>query len=70
MSSVPSSERHGLSERLAVPISLRSQLEGFRRRVWSTKMIEAVAFALAGVLVAFLTVFIVDRFIDTPQLLR
>lgn len=57
-------------ERLTVPDSLKQQLAAFRSRVWSTKMLEAFAMAVAGVLVAFLAVFIADRFIDTPQTVR
>ena len=70
MSAVPKSDGRGLSERLSVPNSLREQLEQFRSRVWSTKMLESLAFAVAGVLVAFLVVFTIDRFTDTPRLVR
>jgi hypothetical protein len=70
MSAVPKSDGRGLAERLSVPNSLREQLQQFRSRVWSTKMLESLAFAVAGVLVAFLVVFTVDRFIDTPQTIR
>ena len=58
------------TELLKVPDSLREQLASFRSRVWTTKMAEAVAVAIAGVLIAFLTVFLVDRFYDTPQSIR
>ncbi len=70
MSAIPKSDGRGLSERLSVPSSLREQLEQFRSRVWSTKMLESLAFAIAGVLVAFLIVFTVDRFTDTPRAIR
>ncbi len=56
--------------RLTVPESLQRQLQQFRRQVWSTKMIESIALAVAGVLLAFLIVFAVDRFIDTPRSVR
>ncbi len=70
MSAVPRPDGRSLAERLSVPNSLREQLEQFRSRVWSTKMLESLAFAVAGVLVAFLTVYAFDRFVDTPQALR
>ena len=41
-------------DRLQLPETLRDQLLDFRRRVWSIKMIEAVAAAIFGLLVAFL----------------
>ena len=70
MSAIPKSDERGLAERLSVPNSLREQLQQFRSRVWSTKMLESLAFAVAGVLIAFLVVFAIDRFIDTPQTVR
>lgn len=70
MSAVPKTDGRGLAERLTVPHSLREQLQQFRSRVWSTKMLESLAFAVAGVLVAFLVVFAFDRFTDTPQVVR
>ncbi|MEZ6138801.1 MAG: hypothetical protein R3C53_28275 [Pirellulaceae bacterium] len=54
-------------ERLVVPDSLRGQLLGFRSRVWSSKLGEAVLFGVVAVLLAFLTVYVVDRFLDTPR---
>ena len=57
-------------ELLQVPDSLKKQLTDFRGKVWSTKMAEAIALAIAALLVAFLTVFLVDRFWDTPQSVR
>ncbi|HVC93675.1 MAG TPA: proline-rich domain-containing protein, partial [Pirellulales bacterium] len=53
-----------------LPEGLRDQLLGFRRRVWSIKTAEALAVATLGVLVAFLIVFTLDRFADTPASLR
>ena len=55
---------------LKVPDSLKDQLSGFRSKVWTTKMAEALALALAAVLIAFLTVFVIDRFWDTPASVR
>ncbi len=53
--------------RLQIPTSLSDQLLAFRRRVWSSKMTEAVACAAAAVLVAYLTLFALDRMFDTPR---
>ncbi len=55
------------SRRFSIPPTLRNQLAEFRRRVWTTKMLESFALALSGVLVAFLVVFTIDRVIDTPR---
>ncbi len=56
--------------RLVVPESLKLQLRGFRDRVWSTKLMEAVTLAAVGVLLAFLTVYLCDRLLDTPRSAR
>ncbi len=55
-----------LAERLVVPDSLKRQLRGFRSRVWTTKIAEAIVLGVVGLLLAFLTVYICDRFLDTP----
>lgn len=55
---------------LQIPDSLRQKLLDFRRRVWCLKMFEAFAAALIGVLVGFLLVYVLDRFVDTPQVVR
>ncbi|NND98656.1 MAG: hypothetical protein HKN47_15145 [Pirellulaceae bacterium] len=55
---------------LSVPDSLQQQLSDFRSKVWTTKLAEAFAIAFAAVLIAFLTVFAVDRFWDTPAPIR
>ncbi len=57
-------------ERLQLPETLRDQLFDYRRRVWSIKMIEAVAAAIFGLLVAFLLMFLIDRVWDTPASIR
>jgi hypothetical protein len=58
------------SERLRIPETLSRQLDDFRRRVWTIKTIEAACAAGFGVLAAFLAMFALDRFWDTPGLLR
>ena len=55
---------------LRLPTSLEEQLYDFRQRVWWAKMAEAVAAAIAGVAVAYLAVFTLDRFFDTPATVR
>ena len=55
---------------LALPESLRQQLDAFRRTVWTIKAIEAVCGALFGVLVAWLVLFLLDRVSDTPAAVR
>ena len=64
MSSIPRNEL------LVVPDSLKRQLASFKRRVWSTKMLESLALGGLGILLAFLTVYVVDRLIDTPRQAR
>src|SRR4051794_5843366 len=55
---------------LRIPSSLALKLGEFRRRVWAIKLVEAIAMATISVLVAFLTVFALDRLFDTPAWLR
>ncbi len=58
------------SNRLELPVSLETQLYGYRRRVWTIKSIEAACGATFGVLVSYLTLFALDRVIDTPGWVR
>lgn len=51
---------------LKLPESLQTQLQEFRRRVWTIKSIEAACGAIFGVLVSYLAVFLLDRVMDTP----
>jgi len=55
---------------LHVPDSLTAQLLAFRRRVWTIKFIEAAAVIAFGLGVAFLSVYVVDRWGGMPQTLR
>src|SRR5664279_4058307 len=59
-----------MHDRLQLPESLQIQLHGFRRRVWSIKLIEAVCGAVFGVVVAFLALFALDRVWETPGTVR
>ena len=56
--------------RLTLPESLRQKLMNFRKRVWTIKSIEAVSLATLGILLAYLVVYWLDRFFDTPGQLR
>lgn len=54
----------------AIPEALRRQLDDFRRHLWWVKIMEAVAAGLIGLLLSFLLVFMLDRFFQTPGLMR
>lgn len=55
---------------LKLPSSLKTQLDEFRRRVWTIKSIEAACGALFGIFVSYLVVFGLDRVMDTPAWAR
>ncbi len=67
MSDSLNSNSRAASDRLVVPDSLKQQLRSFRARVWTTKIVEAIVLAAVGLLLAFLTVYACDRFLDTPR---
>jgi hypothetical protein len=56
--------------KIAIPEALRLQLEQFRRHLWRLKIMEAVAAGFIGLLASFLLVFVLDRFFQTPGLVR
>jgi hypothetical protein len=58
------------AHRLDIPDSLRDKMLAFRKRLWSVKLIEAVAAAAIGVLAGFLAMYLVDRLVDPPRLVR
>ncbi|HEX5789670.1 MAG TPA: hypothetical protein VFY13_00895, partial [Luteolibacter sp.] len=58
------------SQQASMPESLRLQLEDFKRQLWRIKVLEAVAAGLIGLLVSFLLVYGLDRFVPTPGWLR
>src|SRR5580704_3968124 len=58
------------SDSLQLPEKLQTQLYDFRKLVWTIKMIEAVCGAVAGVLLAFLVLFVLDRLGETPTWAR
>src|SRR5688500_10739927 len=56
--------------KLQLPQSLETQLLEFRRRVWTVKSIGAAGGAIFGVGVGYLTVYALDRLVDTPAAAR
>lgn len=58
------------SARTALPEPLRLQLAAFRRHVWRIKVMEAVAAGMIGLLVSFLIVYGLDRWVPTPGWVR
>jgi hypothetical protein len=63
-------DKNSQREPLTLPASMRTQLFTFRSRLWSIKIMEAIAGALFGVVVSYLVVFALDRVIDTPPVAR
>jgi hypothetical protein len=55
---------------VAIPDSLRRQLEDFRRHLWRVKVLEAVAAGFIGLLLSFLLVYGLDRVGQTPGIVR
>jgi hypothetical protein len=55
---------------LQIPATLKSQLLGFRRQVWTTKMVEAAGVTLFSLAFMFLCVFGLERLFDTPPWAR
>ena len=58
------------SPKTTLPESLGRQLADFRRHLWRTKALEAVAAGVIGLLVSFLLVFGLDRVWPTPAVVR
>lgn len=56
--------------KLELPQRTKAKLLEFRRRVWTVKLIEGVCAALFGLLLSYLLVFVLDRFVDTSAWLR
>jgi hypothetical protein len=61
---------HALGGKVGLPKTLAAELIKLRRKVWTTKILEATAAALGGIGVAYLFVFAMDRFGDTPMIVR
>jgi len=55
---------------IELPPELRKQFELLEKRLWRVDTAIAVAGSIAGFLASYLILFILDRFFDTPPLLR
>ncbi|MAS92641.1 MAG: hypothetical protein CMO55_05535 [Verrucomicrobiales bacterium] len=55
---------------LSIPSRLQHNLETFQERLWSVKMAEGALAGIVGLGFSYLIVFILDRFVDTPSLVR
>lgn len=53
-----------------LPPVLESKLADFRRRVWTVKLTEGLLAAAFGLVLSYLLVFVLDRFMETPSWLR
>lgn len=59
-----------LNPGLAIPDGTLAKLHEFRRRIWTIKIIEGLCAAAFGLLLSYLLVFVIDRFVDTPAWAR
>jgi hypothetical protein len=55
---------------VALPPAMRSSLEQYRKQVWMIKTAEGALASIFGLLVSYLVVLGLDRFMDTPAALR
>ena len=53
-----------------LPPRLEAKLADFRRRVWVVKLAEGGLAAVVGLVLSYGAVFVLDRFMETPQWLR
>ncbi len=58
------------SHGLRLPETTRARLEQFQHRVRTIKIAEGILAGLFGLVLSYLAVFVIDRFIDTPAVLR
>jgi len=54
----------------AIPESLKKLLTEYRRQLWRIKIGEAILAGIIGLVLSFLLVFALDRFVQTPAFLR
>lgn len=59
-----------LSDNLALPASVQQRLNQFRQTIWQQKFIEGLTAAFLGLIVSYLTLFSLDRFGETPRIIR
>ena len=64
MSTVPQNSE------LKIPDRMQAKLDAFQKRVWIVKLAEGLLAAAFGLLVSYLVVFALDRFIDTSKSVR
>lgn len=57
---------NGATTQIELPAGVRRQLAAFRRRLWLTETISALAGGVCGLLAAYLVLFLSDRVWDTP----
>ena len=55
---------------LQLPDRMRSKLEDFQKRVWLVKLAEGLLAGAFGLILSYLVVFALDRFFETPGILR
>jgi hypothetical protein len=55
---------------LPLPAGIRDQLQRLRQTIWQQKLLEGILGALCGAFVSYLLLFLLDRFGETPPLLR
>ena len=55
---------------IEIPDRMRDKLTSFQKQVWTIKLAEGLLAAAFGLLVSYLLVFTLDRFFDTPALVR
>lgn len=55
---------------LQLPDRMRNKLEKFQRKVWMIKLTEGLLAGAFGLLLSYLLVFALDRFMDTPAFMR
>ena len=58
------------SQTQAIPDSLKLLLAEYRRKLWRIKITEAILAGVIGLVLSFLLVFVLDRFVQTPAMLR
>ncbi len=58
------------TQRVELPAMTRQRLEEFQKRVRFIKVVEGLLAGLFGLTASYIAVFVLDRFIDTPAMLR
>lgn len=53
-----------------LPQAIADRLEGFRKKLWWMKAAEAILAGIFGLLLGFVIVFVLERFVDTPVWIR